>query len=79
MDDHTKKQLISALKHHAQAIGLSAGAAESFITIALERSEARLADKTTITQTDLTRVVASELRKFNADLAYVYQNYDKII
>jgi hypothetical protein len=32
-----------------------------------------------ITKADFERMVARELKKYNADFAYVYQNRDKII
>ena len=35
--------------------------------------------KKIITKRDLERTVVAELKKYNADLAYVYQNRDKII
>ena len=32
-----------------------------------------------ITDADLTRAISKELKKYNKDFAYVYQNRDKII
>jgi hypothetical protein len=32
-----------------------------------------------VTESDLRRQIVKELKKLNADLAYAYQNHDKII
>ena len=79
MDEATKKQLSKELKTHARAIGLPEGSAESFINAAINDAQKSLKSKSTITNADLTRLVSKELKKYNQDLAYVYQNHDKII
>ncbi len=79
MDDITQKQLSKELKIHARAVGLPSGTAESFIDATIDAIQKSLKGKTVITNTDLTRLVAKELKKYNQDLAYVYQNHDKII
>ena len=38
-----------------------------------------LSSKTIVTDKDLVRAVHKELKKYNADLAYVYKNRDTII
>ena len=35
--------------------------------------------RNTITEADLYRQLAKESKKYNSDLAYVYENHDKII
>ena len=79
MDEATKKQLIKELKMHARAVGLPEGAAESFIEATIKSTQKSLKSKTVITNSDLVRIVTKELKKYNQDLAYVYQNHDKII
>ena len=75
MDDSLKK----SLKRHARAIGLPEGSAEVFIEKSLTDASKNLKNKTIITEADLTRAIAKELKKYNPDFAYVYQNRDKII
>lgn len=74
-----EKKLIKTLKIDARAIGIPSGAAESFIEKTLIAVKKELKNKTIITNKDLERIVARELKKYNADLAYVYKNRDKII
>lgn len=79
MDEATKKQLTKELKMHARAVGLPEGAAESFIEATIKSAQKSLKNKSVITNSDLVRIVTKELKKYNQDLAYVYQNHDKII
>ncbi|MDO4741815.1 MAG: hypothetical protein Q4A79_00350 [Candidatus Saccharibacteria bacterium] len=79
MDKTTEKTLKKSLKLHARALGLPDGASELFIEHTITNVKKSLKTKKVITESDLNRLVARELKKFNADLAYVYQNCDKII
>lgn len=67
------------LKIHAKGLGIPSGAAEAFIDRALADATKRLSTKKLITEDDLTRALVRELKKYHADLAYVYENRDKII
>ena len=79
MNTFDEKTLRKELKIDAHALGIPAGAAESFIDATLKSVEKSLKRKTIITENDLKRLVAKELKKYHADLAYVYKNRDKII
>ena len=74
-----EKNLIKALKIDARALDIPMGAAEVFIEKTISAVKKQLKPKTIITDKDLTRTVTKELKKYNADLAYVYKNRDKII
>jgi len=67
------------LKAHAKALDIPPGAANVFIDKAVAAATKRLSTKKLITEDDLTRVLVKELQKYHADLAYVYENRDKII
>lgn len=67
------------LKIHARALGLAPGASEIFIKKSLNAAQKSLKNRKIILRADLTRTVSKELKKYNADLAYVFENYDKII
>ena len=71
--------LIKTLKIDAKALGIPIGAAEAFINETLKSVKKQLKSKNIITNHDLERMVTKELKKYNADLAYVYKNRDKII
>lgn len=67
------------LKIHAKALGITPGAADTFIDETLAQVKKTLKSKKLITDADLKRAIVKELKKYHKDLAYVYQNYDKII
>ena len=67
------------LKIYAHALNIPPGAANIFIDQTLSQVTETLKSKSIITDADLTRVIVKELKKYHADLAYVYQNRDKII
>jgi len=73
------KSLQKSLKIDARAIGIPVGAAEVFITRTIDSVQKQLKSKGLITDKDLERLITKELKKYNADLAYVYKNRDKII
>lgn len=73
-----KDSLIKEIETEAKCLGIPSGAAESFAKRAVESASKRLAKRKIITNLDLERMVGEELNKYNADLAYVYQNRDKI-
>lgn len=79
MDKATETELRKTLKIDARAIGIPSGAAEAFIDRTLKSAKQTLKHKKIITKNDLERVITKELKKYNADFAYVYENRDKII
>ena len=79
MDIQKDKTLIKNLKVDARGIGIPSGASEIFIEKSLTAAKHALKSKKIITEKDLERAIAKELKKYNTDLAYVYENRDKII
>lgn len=79
MEHFDEKTIKRELKIDARAIGIPSGAAEIFIEKTLENVKKQLNNKTIITNKDLERIIAKELKKYNADLAYIYKNRDTII
>ena len=73
----------SKLRHEllidARAVGIPSGAAEDFVERSIAAATASLSNKSLITNLDLKHAVTKELKKYHPDLAYVYQNRDKII
>ena len=67
------------LKLHSKGLGIPSGAADDFIKRSIATAQKSLKDKTIITEKDLIRAIVKELKKYNRDLAYVYENRDKII
>ena len=79
MEEIDPTNISKDLKIHAKGLGIPPGAANSFIERALKAALKSLHSKTLITEKDLQRTLVKELKKYNADLAYVYENHDKII
>ena len=74
-----ERDIISDLKINAKALGIPSGAADVFIDKVMKGAKKTLKNKKVITKQDLERAVLKELRIYNNDLAYVYENRDKII
>ncbi len=79
MDSKTIKAITRTLKFHAKALNIPEGSAEVFIKKSLDEAAKSLPKTTRLTEQDIIRIVAKKLRKYNSDLAYVYENYDRII
>ena len=71
MDINSNKTLVKNLKVDARSVGIPAGAAEIFITKSLKAAEKSLKSRKIITEKDLDRAITKELKKYNADFAYV--------
>ena len=63
----------------ARSVGIPSGAAEDFVNRSIAAATESLSNKHIITDGDLKRALTKELKKYHPDLAYVYQNRDKII
>lgn len=72
-------KLKRAIKIDAIGLDIPAGAAELFAEKAIKGAASTLKNKKLITEQDLNRALAKELKKYNPDLAYVYKNRDTII
>lgn len=77
--DSARKDLTKTLFFYSKGLRIPEGAAEDFINKSIKSAEKSLAKKSIITEKDLFLAIKKELKKYNADLAYVYENYDKII
>lgn len=73
-----KAALSKEIKLEAKALGIPVGAAEVFIKKSVDGVGKKLSNRKIITNKDLERAVYTELKKYNADLAYVCKNRDKI-
>ncbi len=79
MENFDEAKIKKSLQIDARAIGIPSGAAEAFIGRALKSAKQTLKHKKIITKNDLERAIAKELKKYNADFAYVYEKRDTII
>lgn len=79
MEEIDQAKITKELKIDAKALGIPIGAAEIFIDKSLKAVTKKLSSKKIITKNDLKRAIVKELKKYNDDLAYVYENRDTII
>ncbi|MBR3135158.1 hypothetical protein IKG54_01150 [Candidatus Saccharibacteria bacterium] len=75
----SKNKLKEELLRESKVLGIQLGAAELLADRVVTEVEKWAKKRTMITEADLNRVVAREVKKYNVDLAYVYQNRGKII
>ena len=67
------------LEIDAKAVGIPSGAADAFIDKSLASAKKSLKSRKIITEKSLEVAILKELKKYNTDFAYVYENRDKII
>lgn len=79
MENFSRASLAKNLKIDAHGLGIPSGAAEVFIKRTLDAVEKSFRHQKLITEKDLKAAIVKELKKYNADFAYIYQNRDKII
>ena len=65
--------------HEAKVLKISENVAKTIAEKAAGEVEKWVQKRSAVTVEDLNRQIAKELKKYNADLAYVYQIRDKII
>lgn len=73
------EELREALIYDAKVVGIPEGAAETIAVKIIKEVGAWAQKRSAVTTDDLNRKIAQEAEKYNADLAYVYQNRGKII
>lgn len=79
MKKFSEKTIRKELKIDAVALGIPSGATEVFIEKAMIGIKKNIGQKKTITENDLVNLLYQELKKYNADLAYVQKNRGRII
>lgn len=79
MDKSFEKALTKTIKTDARALGLPSGSTEIFIDRVLKEVKKFLKTHPHPSESELKRLVVKELKKYHADLAYVYQNRDTIV
>ena len=75
----SKKKIHEDIKREAKVLGLHAGTAEIIADKVTEKVVAWGKKRSTVTEEDLNDKLAKEIKKFNEDLAYLFESKDKII
>ena len=64
---------------YGAGLGLPKGWLEQIAEITTKAVDDWISDKAYVTEDDIRRKVVFELKRLNTDIAYAYENYDKII
>ena len=77
--DYSSSGVKQSILRNAKSIGLPEGWAKQIATRVAKETDKWIADKEIVTENDLRRKIISELKELSPDLAYAYQNHDKIL
>ena len=77
--EYSSNGVKESVLRNAKSIGLPEGWAKQIATRVAKDTDAWIADKEIVTESDLRRQIIKELKELSSDLAYAYQNHDKII
>ncbi|MBR1802183.1 hypothetical protein IJ768_03095 [Candidatus Saccharibacteria bacterium] len=75
----SKKKVHEEIKREARVLGLHAGTAEIIADKVTDKVMAWSKKRSMITENDLNQKLAREIKKYNEDLAYLFESKDKII
>lgn len=77
--DYSPDGVKQSILRHARSIGLPEGWAKQIARKVAKTTDEWIADKEIVTEDDLRKKIIKELKSLNSDLAFAYQNHDKII
>lgn len=77
--EYSSNGVKQSILRNAKSIGLPEGWAKQIATRVAKDTDEWIADKEIVTESDLRRQIIKELKELSPDLAYAYQNHDKII
>lgn len=75
----SKKQFTADILREARVLGLHRGAAEMIAERVYNEMRVWLDARGAVTKSDLNREIAKKIKKYHADLSYLYENRGKII
>lgn len=76
---YNRDALTREILRHAQSLNLAPNWAETIAEKTAVAVDKWIASRGAVTETDVRRIAHQTLAKLHADIAFVYQNYDKII
>ena len=75
----SKKKIHEDIKREAKVLGIHSGTAEIIADKVTEKVISWSKKRAMITEEDLNNKLAKEIKKYNEDLAYLFESKDKII
>jgi hypothetical protein len=77
--EYSSSDIKNNILKHARSIKMAPGWAEKVADIVAEKTDKWIENKEIVTEADLRRQIIKELKILSPDLAFAYQNHDKII
>lgn len=74
-----KELVVKDLLKQARALNISKPATEKYASVVAERVEKWVLARGKVTEDDLNTIIAKEVKKYNRDIAFIYENRGKII
>lgn len=75
----SKKKIHEDIKREAKVLGMHPGTAEIIADKVVEKIMVWSKKRSAITEDDLNQRLAKETKKFNEDLAYLFESRNKVI
>lgn len=76
---YSHKGVAQSVKRYALSVDIPEGWAEQLAERTATATDKWIANKNTVTESDLSRFISNELKRISPDLAFAYRNRDKII
>ncbi len=77
--DYSSDGVKQSILRNAKSLSIPEGWAKQIAERVAKETDKWIADKEIVTESDLRKKVIKELEKLDSDLAFAYQNHDKII
>ncbi len=75
----SKLTLKKELLKEAKVLNVSEDVAKDYVEIVTEKVASWVKKRSKVTQADVDAIIAKEIKKYNKDLAFIYENRGKII
>jgi hypothetical protein len=77
--EYSHDDVKNSIIQHGAGLGLAKGWLEQIAELAANAVDVWVSTKSAVTEEDIRNQVVNQLKPLNADIAYAYENYDKII
>ena len=77
--EYTHEGVVQNVLRYARSLEIPEGMSKQLAERAARKADIWMKNKSTVTESDLRRVIGKELEIVSPDLAFAYRNHDKII
>ena len=75
----SKELVVKDIMKQARALNISQAAVEKYVDRVAEKVNGWVAARGKVTEDDINSIIAKEIKKYNRDIAFIYENRGKII